>query len=66
RILKDIEQRFGIDIIVHDSSLLLKDRYFVSFSHGETVKQMLFLLSYKREWAYTMKNDEQVIITKKS
>lgn len=65
RILKDIEQRFDIDVVVQDSSLL-KDKYFVSFSHGETVKQMLFLLSYKREWAYTMKNDEQVIITKRS
>lgn len=65
RILKDIEQRFDIDIVVQDSCLL-KDKYFVSFSHGETVKQMLFLLSYKREWAYTMKNDEQVIITKRS
>lgn len=65
RILKDIEQRFDIDIVVQDSSLL-KDKYFVSFLHGETVKQMLFLLSYKREWGYTMKNDEQVIITKKS
>lgn len=65
RILKDIEQRFDIDIVVQDSCLL-KDKYFVSFSHGETVKQMLFLLSYKREWAYTMKNNEQVIITKRS
>lgn len=65
RILKDIEQRFDIDVVVQDSSLL-KDKYFVSFSHGETVKQMLFLLSYKREWAYIMKNDEQVIITKRS
>lgn len=64
RILKDIEQRFDIDIVVQDSCLL-KDKYFVSFSHGETVKQMLFLLSYKREWAYTMESDEQVIITKR-
>ena len=65
RILKDSEQRFDIDIVVKDS-MLLKDRYFVSFMHGETVKQMLYLLSYKRDWNYQLKETDQIVIKKKS
>lgn len=65
RILKDLEQRFDIDIVVKDS-MLLKDRYFVSFMHGETVKQMLYLLSYKRDWDYQLKETDQIVIKKKS
>lgn len=65
RIIKDIEQRFDMTIVVQDSSLL-KDKYFVSFSHGETVKQMLYLLSYKRDWGYELKDSDQILIKKKS
>lgn len=65
RIIKDMEQRFDMKIVVQDSTLL-KDKYFVSFSHGETVKQMLFLLSYKRDWDYELKDSDQILIKKKS
>lgn len=65
RIIKDMEQRFDMKIVVQDSSLL-KDKYFVSFSHGETVKQMLFLLSYKRDWYFEVKDTNKVFIKKKS
>ncbi|MGL4779944.1 MAG: FecR family protein [Bacteroidales bacterium] len=51
QIFSDLENRFNVKIECSDPKLL-KDSYYVSFSHGETLEYIMELLSYKRNWQY--------------
>lgn len=60
QIFNDLENRFNVDIVCADPKLL-KDSYYVSFSHGETLEYIMELLSYKRNWQYIKAGDGKEI-----
>ncbi|MGL5692417.1 MAG: FecR family protein, partial [Bacteroidales bacterium] len=51
QIFNDLENRFNVKIVCTDNKLL-KDSYYVSFTHGETLEYIMDLLCYKRNWQY--------------
>ncbi|MGL5636134.1 MAG: FecR family protein [Bacteroidales bacterium] len=51
QIFNDLENRFNVKIVCTDNKLL-KDSYYVSFIHGETLEYIMDLLCYKRNWQY--------------
>ena len=50
-ITKTLERRFNVDIRIL-SEEIKNDRYFAHFGNGESVEQILKLLSHKRSWKY--------------
>lgn len=61
-IKNDLERRFNVVIEINDA-VLKKERYYTSFEQGETLDEILTLLSYKRKWCYK-KNGKQITIKK--
>lgn len=60
KIFEDLENRFRIKIHVKKSGLE-DELYFVSFRNGESLEEILSLLSYKRNWRYEL-SDSTVVI----
>lgn len=51
-----LEKRFNCNIIIKDDAIRQR-HYSASFTQGESLLQILKLLSYKRDWVYTTVND---------
>lgn len=63
-ITKELERRFNVRIQFEDT-VYRAEKYYVVFEHGESLDQILSLLSYKRDWEYRMNGKHVEIVNKK-
>ena len=56
-ISKQLERKFNVKITFLDANLQ-SDKYFAQFENGESLEEILDLLSHKNDWKYTVKGHE--------
>ncbi len=61
RIFKDLEHRFNVNIEITNEGIG-EQHYFVSFRNGESLEQILTLLSYRKNWVFKKDNNQIKVI----